>query len=189
MNLAENLDDFLDLPFDEQEPKPQFVIDNADRADWAIRKILKSQSKIDEAKYVAKQRIEQVKQWEAGIIEEQERSIEFFQAKLKPYAEAQLAGGKSKTLKLPSGNISFKSVDAEFFSGGEKIKAENEKLIEYVKSAAPDYLKVEETVRWGELKKTLTVTANGQVITEDGEILEFITAQELPDSISVKERK
>lgn len=189
MNLAENLDEFLDLPFDEQEPKPQFVIDNADRADWAIRKILKSQSKIDEAKAVAKQRIEQVKQWESGIIEEQERSIEFFQSMLKPYAEEQLAGGKAKTLKLPSGNISFRAVPTEFFSGGEKVKKDDPRLIDYVKSAAPDFLKIEESVNWTDLKKTLTITASGQVVTEDGELLSFITAQELPDSISVKERK
>ena len=188
MNLAEQLDQFLDQEID-QTINERFTITDDSAADWAVRKALRYQQAIASAEALAAERIAQVETWLQQVKDENERQIQYFMSLLGPYVEQQLAGGKSKTYKLPSGNVSLKAKPVEYFIAGEKAAAKNESLTAYVKQAAPKYLKVEESTDWGEFKKTLTTTKAGTVINADGEVLPFITGVEYPDTIPVKERK
>lgn len=188
MNLAEQLDQFLDQEID-QTVTEQFTITDDSAADWAVRKALRYQRAIEESERLADERIAKVESWRQQIRDENNRQIQYFMSILGPYVEQQLAGGKSKTYKLPSGNVSLKAKPVEYFIAGEKAAAKNETLTAYVKQAAREYLKVEESTNWGEFKKTLTVTSSGAVINADGEVLPFITGVEYPDTITVKERK
>jgi len=185
--LIESLDEFLDqgLPKDEQEG---FVIDTTEKADWAIRKILRCQQKNDDVNQLAEMQINRIKQWQAQESEGNDRSVQYLTSLLEPYAKQQLSG-KGKTVKLPSGNVSFRAVSPGYFIAGEKADGKNIKLLDYVRKSAPEFLKVEESTDWSEFKNSLTVTSTGQIITVDGEILDFISAVEYPDSVSVKERK
>jgi hypothetical protein len=187
-NLAEQLDEFVDTLTGYVEHQG-FIINDDSKADWAVRKINRYQNNIADAKNLAAERIAQVEAWLKDIEEDNTRQIEFFMSKLAPYVGQQLAGGKSKTYKLPSGNVSLKAKPVEYFIAGEKAVAKNEELTAYVKQSAPEFLKVEETTNWGEFKKTLTVTSSGTVINSDGEVLSFITGVEYPDTVTVKERK
>lgn len=185
--LAESLDSVLDqgLPTEEQQG---FVIDTAEKADWAIRKIIRLQQKNDDVKQLAEMQINKIKQWQVQESEGNDSSIQYFTSLLEPYAKSQL-NGKSKTVKMPSGSISFRAVSPEYVIAGSKVDGNNIKLLEYIRQSDVEYLKIEESVNWTEYKKTLTLTSTGQIITSDGEILGFMSALELPDSISVKERK
>ena len=185
-DLAESLDQFLDqgLPTGQEG----FVIDTDEKADWAIRKILRCQQKNDDVKQLAEMQINKIKQWQEQETRDNDSSISYFTSLLEPYAKSQL-DGKKKTVKMPSGNVSFRSVSAGYFIAGEKVDSKNETLINHIRQSAPEFLKVEESTDWAEFKKTLTLTSTGQIITADGEILSFISAVEYPDSVSVKERK
>lgn len=48
-----------------------------------------------------------------------------------------------------------------------------------------DYVKTEESTKWGELKKGLTFVGSVATITETGEIVEGITITEQPDIFKV----
>ncbi|MBU2704139.1 hypothetical protein Ga0466249_005293 [Sporomusaceae bacterium BoRhaA] len=188
--LTESLDEFLDSQvMDAKEPqKNQFVIDNDEKADWAIRHIVECQRKNERVKQFAQKRIELINKWR-GIVEDQNnRSIEFLIRLLRPYAEQQLVG-KTKTVSLPSGNASFHKVNPEFFISGEKISGKNKTLTERVEQLAPELIITEKSTDWTEFKNTLTVMEDGRVISATGEILDFIEAIEYPDSLTVKERK
>jgi hypothetical protein len=186
-SLEENLNEFLDqgLPTEEQQG---FVIDNDEKADWAIRKILRLQQKNNDIKQLAELQINKIKQWQERESEGNDSSINYLTALLAPYAKSQL-DGKKKTVKMPSGNISFRAKSPEYFIAGNKVDGKSQPLIDHVKKTDTEYLKIEESVNWSEFKDTLTPLSTGKVLTNDGEILEFISAVEYPDTVSVKERK
>lgn len=185
-DLAENLDEFLDqgLPTGQQG----FVIDSDELADWAIRKIIRCQQKNDDVTQLAEMQISKIKQWQEQETRDNDSSISYLTSLLEPYAKSQL-DGKKKTIKMPSGNVSFRTVSPGYFIAGNKVDGNNEILLNHVRQSDPEYLKIEESVNWTEFKKELTLTSAGQIITADGEVLSFISAVEYPDSVTVKERK
>ena len=187
--LETSLEKFLCREFnDGTQEKETFVIDTMEKANWAIRKILRCQSKNNDIDKLAETQINKIQQWQAQENEGNYKLIDYLTALLEPYAKSQL-NGKGKTVKLPSGSVSFRAKSAEYFIAGEKADGKNVKLLDYIRQSATEFLKIEESTDWSEFKNSLTVTSTGQVVTADGEILDFISAVEYPDSVSVKERK
>lgn len=187
--LENSLEKFLCREFrDGEQQKESFVIDTEEKANWAIRKILRCQHKVETVKQFSEMQINEINQWKELQTEENDRSINYLTSLLEPYARQQL-DGKKKTVKLPSGNVSFRSVSPGYFIAGSVVDGNNETLLSHIRQSAPEFLKIEESTNWSEFKKSLTLTSTGQIITADGEILDFISAVEYPDSVSVKERK
>lgn len=184
--LEEELDGFIHAEIVNQYSKKPFVIDNDRLAEWAVSEIIKNQKRIDIAKAMVTERIEKAKKYLQDI--ENDNDSTYLLEKLGEYAQSQLHG-KSKTFKTISGNVSFRAKSPEYFIAGEKVDGKNNKLLDYVRQSAPEFLKIEESTDWAEFKNSLTVTSKGQIVTADGEILSFISAVEHPDSVSVKERK
>jgi hypothetical protein len=179
--MAVPLEEFLDNQYDAQlapAAEQRFEINDADKADWAVRKIRRYQKNIDEAKITAQTQIERINQWLASVSEENQKQIDFFKGMLAPYAMTQLAGQKKRSLKLPSGTIGLRSLPVQF-------EKDDDVLLEWVKANLPGYVAVKESVVWGELKKTVTVV-DGKVLTEDGEIIPGVTATEPSDVFYVK---
>lgn len=188
-SLEDSLEKFLCREFrDGEQQQESFVIDTPEKADWAIRKILKCQHGVETVTQFSAMQISKINQWKEQQTEGNNRSIEYLTALLEPYAKLQLSG-KSKTVKMPSGNVSFKKVSAGYFIAGEKADGKNQRLLDYVRQSDPEYLKIEESVNWSEFKNSLTLTSSGQIVTASGEILGFMSAIEYPDSVSIKERK
>lgn len=184
--LNESLEAFLDAPVLEQQTREPFVIDTPEKADWAVRKILAKQQYQDSVKGVAAERIQQVQIWEKQELDEAQQSIDFLAERLRPYVAQQLDG--KKTLKMPSGNISFRAASPEFYIEGEKVDGKNQVLLEHIKKNAPEYIKLQESTDWAKFKKDLMVTSTGQVVNTNGEILSFMAAVQQPDKITVKGR-
>lgn len=90
---------------------------------------------------------------------------------------------RTKTMekyRLPSGEIVKKYPGPEF-------KRDNDKLLNWIKSnKMNDYVEVREAPKWGELKK-ITKVMSGQVVTDDGEIVEGVELIERPPVIEFKE--
>ena len=72
MNLAEQLDQFLDQEID-QTVTEQFTITDDSAADWAVRKALRYQRAIEEAERLADERIAKVESWRQQIRDENNR--------------------------------------------------------------------------------------------------------------------
>src|SRR6266545_323342 len=97
-DLVQNLDDFIGEEYAGIDPQ-KFTIDNIGEAEWAVRKITKAQSSIDQIDQLAKQRIDQIKEWQEKAKAEHTSTIAFFEGLLEPYAKQQITG-KKRSMKL-----------------------------------------------------------------------------------------
>lgn len=116
-------------------------------------------------------------------------TIALLTEQLKRYAEANLTG-KSRSVKLPSGTLSFRKQQPRFFYDDlTSADAKSERLIDFVKHNAHEFLKVkvEEAVDWEHFRRKLDFSEDGQdvVYTETGEIIDGLRAQMLPDTFKV----
>jgi len=188
LSIEEQYEELLDRDIELQPEQQRFTIDSLDKADWAIRKIIRHQKLIDEAKAFVADRIDELDRFLEDVETSNGIEIVNFQSMLRPWIAEQLAGGRKKSVALPSGTVSLRSRDPEFFVNGIKVTAKNKQLTENVKKFAPEFIKIEEYTDWAGLKETLTVTKLGHVVNSDGEILNWITGAERDDVINVKGR-
>lgn len=85
--------------------------------------------------------------------------------------------------ELPSGSLVMKKASSDF-------KADSDKLRDWLtRSGMPDYLKVEVSPKWAQVKKQLSMAENGDIIFgETGEIVpaDCVTVEEKPPKFEVK---
>lgn len=86
-----------------------------------------------------------------------------------------------ESYKLLDGSLVFKKPAVAI------VKPDNDRLVAYLESAGrEDLIETKKTAAWGEYKKTLTIADDGQVVSEDGEILDFIEVEEKAGEFNVK---
>lgn len=147
-----------------------FQVQDIGAADWAARKIARYRElrkQVDDYVAAVKKSMDDYKK---AMDERYDSHINFLTEKLRPFAEAQIEGTKMKSFQLPSGRLQFRT--------GYSFEKDDEKLLAYAKAEAPDYIKRTEEVRWGDFKKQLKWTPDGQAITPDGEVLDFVSRKE-----------
>lgn len=184
-SLAERLEEYLDESSGIEQVE-RFTVTDKDSADWAVRKIVKHKSNIEEAKRIAANRIQIINAWLKKEVEESQNQIAFFESILRPFAEQALKGEKKKkSFKLPSGVVGFREASTKFLIDGETVSGENVKLTNWIKRNQPEYLVVKEKTNWSEFKETLK-THDGKAVTADGEVVPGIITETPPDNLYVK---
>lgn len=184
-----NIADIPEIENNEEQYDEQFTISDASTADWAIEQIKQEQDRMEMFEEVIKIKIEELKN---QLKEEKEKSVNstsFLRHKLADYISNENVPSKeTKTqisLKLPSGTV--KVVKSKLKLVNDKANA-NE-LLEYCKENAQDFVKTEESVMWGELKKTLSIQMIGDepvVVNQDGEIVDCVKVEKTLPEVVVK---
>lgn len=152
----------------------RFKVKDLSGAEWCLKKISRAKVRYEEIKAYVESEKAKLDAFLADAKEQFDGDKGYFESLLMPYAMEQLEGQKKKkSIKLPSGTIGFKAMPAEVVKDDEALKA-------FVKDNMPEYIETKETVKWGELKKTLTA-ADGRFVTADGEIVDGVTYTEKPD--------
>lgn len=163
-----------DLQTAEVEEKERFEITDEATLHWTFRKMRELKGKIAEKEELAKveySRIDEERKLVDVWLEKEtnsfSQSIEHFEHLIREYHLALLKKDESqKTLSTPFGKS--KTVT----SAEQPDKGDEEKLLKYAKeNKLTELIKVEESIRWGDLKKTLKVVG-GNVVDENGEIVE-----------------
>lgn len=116
------------------------------------------------------------------------QSIASLTESLRRYAETRITD-KKRSVSLPSGTLSFRKQSPRFFYDDLKeAGAHDERMIDFVKHNANEYLKVkvEESVDWVKFKTKLTTDGETVCYSETGEIIEGLHVQQLPDKFTVK---
>lgn len=147
-----------------------FEVQDIGAADWAVRKIARYRElrkQVDDYVAAVKKSMDDYKK---AMDDRYDSHINFLTEKLRPFAEQQIAGTKMKSFQLPSGRLQFRT--------GYSFDKDEAKLLAYVKIECPDYVKVTEEVKWGDFKKQLKWTPDGQAVTPDGEVLDFVSRKE-----------
>ena len=150
-------------------------------ADWAIRKIADERSEYDRLKALADEQIAAINEKVAAARKRMENGTSYLTSCLADFF-ATVPHKETKTTekyRLLSGTLTLKK-------GGTKATPDDAKLVPWLKANGfSDYVKTEESAKWGELKKGLTFVGSVATITETGEIVEGITVTEQPDIFKV----
>ena len=165
------------------QEKTAFVIDDDNKADWAIRKIDEEKQEYDRIRDLAEEQIARIEQKVEAAERRFNQRTSYLRSLLGSYF-MQVPHRKTKTqesYRLLSGSLILKL---------PKIKPvyEESELVEYLKeSGMPDYIKTEEKARWGEFKKLLDLSAGDYPIIKDtGEVVDCIRLEETPAEFKVE---
>lgn len=163
-----------------QEPDESWQITDPSTADWAIEKIKDEQKLHDVCVSVARDKIAK----QEAIIRDADAKLrartDFLQTKLREWFETFGTRRETKTqyaLDLPAGKLVLTKPKRDY-------RPDHTKLLAFVKSSAPQYIKVEETVKWGELKKTLKI-AGDVAVMDTGEVVDGVAIVDVPAEFKI----
>ena len=107
---------------------------------------------------------------------------------LRQFAQTQVSD-KRRSVKLPTGTLSFRKQPPKFFFDDlTEANSKDERLINFVKHNAADYLKtkVEESVDWANFKTKLIADGDKVFFADTGEVIDNMRVQILPDKFTIK---
>ena len=142
---------------EEQEEKDIAVLDDAS-AEMLMHRIKEANDEYDRMESWYKTQLKRMK-------EKRDATVAWAEGCLRGYFE-MVPKKETKTqqsYQLPSGKLVMKMP-------GPAFDHDDKTLIPWLKKNWPEYVKIEESVDWKELKKQLKVSGTGMV-TEDGEVV------------------
>ena len=174
---------FDDYNIDENEAPESFRIDDDKTAEWAIKKIRAEQEEHDRLQALIDLEREDLDKKQQEIDARLDRKTGFLKGLLFDFFEG-VEKKETKTqqsYKLLSGSLVYKKPSISI------ARPDNDQLVAYLENAGrKDLIEVKKSAAWGEFKKTLVITSDGQVVSEDGEIMDFITVEEKAGEFNVK---
>ena len=171
----------VDLGTVEQGERAPFRITDDRCADWAIRKIAEERSEYNRLKDLADQQKAAIDEKVEAARRRMENGTSFLTGCLADFFRTvpHKTTKTTEKYRLLSGTLTLKK-------GGTKAKVDDAKLVPWLRANGyGDLVKVEESAKWGELKKLLTYTGEIAAIEGTGEIVEGVTAYEAPDTFTV----
>ena len=173
-----SLHDFLDEK--EQVQDKSFVVDDENKANWALRKIKQYKDKIEQNNALAQAEIDKIEQWLTEVNEQAQSSIDYFQSLLVEYAiKKREEDHNFKTLKLPNGRIGFRKSQPKWVY-------DNDKVIETLEKAnLTDFIRVKKEPSKADIKKAFDVVGDKVINPDTGEVIEGITIEAQEDKFNV----
>lgn len=156
----------------------RFKIRSIEQSNWAFRKLKALDEKVNEVTELANKEIDRILEWKENELKQVGRSKEFFEGLLTEYFVTEREKDSKFKISTPYGKVSARKSQ-------DKWTYENDKVLKWLKENDTELIRIKEEINKAELKKKYQVI-NGQVVTEDGEIVEGITVTEQPDSITIK---
>lgn len=155
-------------------------------AEWVIDACNSDLVEIDRYIQSLEDRLAAVRDKLAQAKAERQRKIDWRNGHLMAYFEAIDPKLKRKTktqekYRLPSGSIVKKYPAPEF------IRTDDQLLTWIKASGKTDLIETRESLKWGEIKKEITVAGNRAVYLATGEIVEGIEVIERPPVLEFKE--
>jgi hypothetical protein len=185
MSLPLSLDDALD-DFKTEEVRQAFVIDDDQKAAWAMRKLrsLRAKQKVNEE--IAAEEIARVNAWLESVNKTIENDAEYFVAHLSGYGHRVRLNPDDprKSVTLPHGKISTRQ-------SSRKWSVDSDIFLDWARKSAPDLIRIKEEPALTKIKEAYAelVVQNAsvlEVVTKDGEIVPGLTIEEGSLSVSVE---
>lgn len=156
------------------EIKEQFVIDNDQKAEWALKKIREARE--DQAKWEAFYKAQM-----ARVDDETDANVAGLEAMLQEYFETvpHKATKTQESYQLPTGKLVIKKQEPEY-------ERNDTVVINWLKLTGNEkYIKIKEELDWQGLKKISSVVGE-EIATEDGEIIPGVKVIERPEIFKVE---
>jgi Bacteriophage Mu Gam like protein. len=165
----------------EQTGESGFVIDDDEKAEWALAKIREERAEAQRIINVCETMIQKYEEKIQAVKNRLPQRTAFLESKLMEYFE-KVPHKKTKTMEkyeLPSGVLKKKYPAPEF-------KRDEDKLLQWLKERnMTEYVKVKESPDWAEFKKSIKIVGD-KVVDENGEIVDGITIVERPAEFIVE---
>lgn len=171
------------------EDKKPFTVTDEASAEWCLEKLEENQKARALIEEQYQRMIARHEKWREDALAELESNDLYLKGLLESWATEKLADGKKKSVKLPSGRVGFRAGGEIWKMGDEKVEATTPALLAFVKQDDDSFVKVQESVRWGDYKKTLTVMEDGRVVSASGQIVEGMTVTQDAPSFYVEVAK
>lgn len=163
------VNEFDELNQFDTEEKTVFVIKDLEGLNWAFRKLNAIQAAIKEKKQLADAEKQRIDEWYKKSTAPLEMDVEYFENLITQYhAQVLLDDPKQKSISTPYGKVKSTT------SKAQPEKKDEQALLHYVKANELPFVEVKESLKWGDLKKKLTVIENdlgSYVVDENGEIV------------------
>lgn len=168
IHLVKGLDEWGPPPAGAIEPPSRFVIDDENKANWALRKMAQIDARRVEIAEQANRERERIDAWEKRVMDPLDRDLMFFSGLLTEFHRAQLeADPDRKTIDLPAGKLFSRA-------GQQKWLVDNDAFLEWARENAPNLIRQKEEPDKTALKKAFSVNmgdVSGAAVSEDGEIV------------------
>lgn len=176
------MDNGWDAP--EPEPKPAFVIDSDEKAEWALKKIKDAQEEHDRLIALVDAEQERLNERRNMIDLALDRDTDFLRSQLAAYMRTVKckATKTQESYQLLTGKLVRKIPSVEF-------EVDNDALAKWLgENGREDLLNVSVKPKWGEFKKLVTGDAESGavVIAATGEAVDGIKAVESHEKFSIK---
>lgn len=180
---GENMEELEKSLAEAMETNNTPYLENDADADSALHKIQRLNRGIEWARKLAEDQKKKIDAWLEQQIANRQEAITSQENLLKLYAEDRLKNSKRKSVSLPNGKFGFRKQPP-------KITHDDTILLAYAKEAAPQFVKVKESLDWAGMKKSCVID-QGKMIDENGEVLPGITIEqpELKFYVDTKEEK
>lgn len=164
-----------------EKERQQFKITDLASLTWAMRKLKAIEQKKEEVNAVADQEIEHIEQYRKSELNKLAGSEEFFKSLIHEYAiRKRTEDPMFKSQKTPYGSIGFRKQQP-------KWHYDDNKIISYLKQNGLDgFLRIKEELDKKEIKNTFRVAEDGRVIDPNGQVVEGIKIEFLPEKLDVK---
>ena len=186
---ALNIDsiDEMVLPGDvddpEEEAPQRWRITDDSCADWALKKIKAEKDELDRITALGEAEIQRIREKLDRAARRYDQNTAYLTSLLAEFfmtVERKRTKTGTETYQLLNGKLIMKPAAI-------KPEPDQEKLVEWLRqNGHEDLIKIEESARWGDLKKMLTFTGTIATIADTGEIVEGINVSEVPPAFSVK---
>lgn len=180
--VKEELKQKISIPDENETEQERFVIDDLDKANWAMKKIRAYTKRVEEKTQLANDEVERIRHWLESETKDDKQSIEYFENLLVDYYRYQKMKDDKFKLSTPYGKVTSRRRQP-------KAEIDDEKAIEFMKMKAPRKVEFIEKYNKNDLKKLYEIVEVGdelKAVDENGELLDFIKLEPQDDSFTVK---
>lgn len=163
-----------ELMNEEMEMEEVAVLDDAS-AEMILQQLKKAEDQYERMKAWYDHQISNLK-------DIRDRTREWAETCLRPYFDmVPTTGKKIRSYEMPGGVLKLAKQDPKF-------TVKDEELVPWLEKNEPEYVKVKKEAAWGEWKKAhnFAVSAEGSIVTEDGEVVPGVTVTAQEDKFTIK---
>lgn len=159
-------------PLEEDEAPRRFIVDDEDKANWAMRKLARLRRRQQaNADLAAKERA-RIDEWVTEANDTLEGQAAFFESLLIEFHHGELARDeKRKTITLPTGRLESRAQQPKV------IVDDVDAFIAWAKKERPEFVR---------LTPAIVKTAVNEAAAKDGEVLPHVTVEHPDRSFTVK---
>lgn len=166
---------------EEETETSDFAIETDEMAEWALKKVLAAKKEKERLSALIDKERETLDRKQEEIDKRYENETSYLIFKLNEYFQT-VEHKETKTqesYQLLSGKLVFKKPT-------QKMEQQKEALLKWCKVNAPEYVRTEQSVEWGEIKKRMKIVGDAVIYDTTGEIVSGVMISETAGTFDVK---